>query len=59
MAASYEHGNEASGSIKGRQFVDQLNDYQLYKKVSAVWDLVHNYSLLFFLNFRHYEQIEF
>jgi hypothetical protein len=25
----YEHGNEPSGSIKGREFIDRLWDYQL------------------------------
>jgi hypothetical protein len=26
MVGSCEHGNEPSGSIKGREFLDQLND---------------------------------
>jgi len=32
-----EHGNEPSGSIKGRVFRDYLSDYQLVKKDSAPW----------------------
>jgi len=30
-----EHGNEASGSIKGGEFLDCLNDYKRLKKDSA------------------------
>jgi hypothetical protein len=26
VASSCEHGNEASGSIKGEEFIDQLSD---------------------------------
>jgi hypothetical protein len=39
VAGSFEHGNESSGSIKGRRFPDQLRDYQLLKKgnASAPW----------------------
>jgi hypothetical protein len=32
-----EHGNETSGSINGREFLDQLRDLQLLKKDSASW----------------------
>jgi hypothetical protein len=32
---SYEHGNEASGSIKDGEFLDQVSDYQLLKNDSA------------------------
>jgi len=32
-----EHANESSGSIKCREFLDQLSDYQLVKKGSASW----------------------
>jgi hypothetical protein len=35
-----EHGNEPSGSIKGGEFFDQLNDCQLLKKDSAAWSLL-------------------
>jgi hypothetical protein len=27
VAGSCEHGNEPSGSIKGKEFLDQLSDY--------------------------------
>jgi hypothetical protein len=33
--ASCDQGNEPSGSIKGREFLDQLNDCQLLKTDSA------------------------
>jgi hypothetical protein len=32
VAGSSEHVNEHSGSIKGRQFTDNLSDYQLLRK---------------------------
>jgi hypothetical protein len=35
MAGSCEHGNEASGSVKSEEFLDQVNDYQLLKRDSA------------------------
>jgi hypothetical protein len=35
VAVSCEHGNEASVSVKEREFVDQRKDYQLLKKDSA------------------------
>jgi hypothetical protein len=38
MTGSFEHGNKPSDSIKGREFLDQLSDYQLLKKVSAQWN---------------------
>jgi hypothetical protein len=31
-----EHGNEPSGFIKGREFLDYLSDYQLLKKDSII-----------------------
>jgi len=34
---SYEHGNEPSGSIKGKTFLNQLSGYWLFKKGSAPW----------------------
>jgi len=35
VAGCYEHGNETSGSTKGREIVEQLTDYQLLKLDSA------------------------
>jgi hypothetical protein len=35
VASSCEHGNELSGSIKGGEIVDWINNYQLLKKDSA------------------------
>ena len=32
-----EHGDEPSGSIKGRDFIELLNGYQVLKKDSAPW----------------------
>jgi hypothetical protein len=37
VAGFCEHGNEPSGSIKGGEFLDQLNEYWLLKKDSAPW----------------------
>jgi hypothetical protein len=37
VASSCERGNEPSGSIKGREFLDQLSDFLLFKKDSAPW----------------------
>jgi len=37
VADSYEHGNEASGSIIGGKFLNQLSEHQLLKKVSSPW----------------------
>jgi hypothetical protein len=37
VAGSYEHGNEPSGSIKGGEFLDWLNDYYLLNKDSTPW----------------------
>jgi hypothetical protein len=37
MAGFCENGNEPSGSIKGREFLDYLSDCQLLKKDSAPW----------------------
>jgi hypothetical protein len=37
VADCCEHGNEPSGSIKGRKFLDYLTEYSLLKKVSAPW----------------------
>jgi hypothetical protein len=32
VAASYKRGSHPSGSTKGKEFLDYLNDYQLPKK---------------------------
>lgn len=32
MVGSCEHGNETSGFIKGKEFLDWLSDYQFLKK---------------------------
>jgi hypothetical protein len=32
VAGPYEHGNEASGSIKDKEFVDYLSDSYFLKK---------------------------
>jgi hypothetical protein len=37
VAGSCEHGNEPLGSIKGRESVDLLSEYQLLKVDSAPW----------------------
>jgi hypothetical protein len=36
VAVSCQHGNKISGSIKGGEFLELLNDYQLLKKDFAV-----------------------
>jgi hypothetical protein len=38
VAGCCEHGNEPSGSIKGGEFVDYLDDCQLLKKDSTPWN---------------------
>jgi hypothetical protein len=35
LAGGCEHGNELSGSMKDREFTDQLSDYRLIKKDSV------------------------
>jgi hypothetical protein len=37
VADSRVDGNEPSGSIKGEKFREQLSDYLILEKVSAVW----------------------
>jgi hypothetical protein len=37
VSGSCEHGNEPSGSIKGREFLGQESDCWLVKKDSAPW----------------------
>jgi hypothetical protein len=38
LEGTSEHSNEPSGSIKGREFLDWLSDFQLLKKDSAPWN---------------------
>jgi hypothetical protein len=40
LVGNYENDKEPLGSIKGKEFHDQLNDYQLLKKDSAPRSLV-------------------
>jgi hypothetical protein len=35
MECFYEHGNESSGFIEGVEFLDQLSDCQLLKKLCS------------------------
>jgi hypothetical protein len=37
---SWEHGNEPSGAIKDLEFLGQLNDDYLLKKVRTAWKIV-------------------
>jgi hypothetical protein len=37
MVVSCEHGNESSHTIKGRELLDYLNEYQIFKKEAASW----------------------
>jgi hypothetical protein len=36
VAGCCEHGDEPLGSLKGEEFLDQMGDWQLVKKDSAV-----------------------
>jgi hypothetical protein len=38
MAASRKHDNKSYGSIKCAEFLDQVNDYQPFKKDSTPWN---------------------
>jgi hypothetical protein len=38
-----ERGNELSGFTKGGEFLDQLSDKKLVKKVSAPWNMLPVY----------------
>jgi hypothetical protein len=38
MVDTYKHSNEALGSIKGREFLDQMKDYRLLNKYSPAWN---------------------
>jgi hypothetical protein len=40
VAGPCEHGNEPSGSIKGGEFFDQLDNSWIFKKDSAPWSLL-------------------
>jgi hypothetical protein len=37
VAAYRESGNKSSGSMKGREYLEQLSDYQLLKKDTVTW----------------------
>jgi hypothetical protein len=37
VAGSCEHGSELLGSISGREFLNQLRNFQLLEKDSAPW----------------------
>ena len=40
-AGACDHGNETSGSMKGKELFDQLGDHQFLVKDFAPWRLVH------------------
>jgi hypothetical protein len=42
VVGSCEHGNEPLSFIKGGEFIDQLSDYELFKKDSS--SLLHGVS---------------
>lgn len=46
-----EHSKELSGSIQGREFLDELNDYYILKKASAPW------SQLIYQGFSYYVKL--
>jgi hypothetical protein len=37
VEGSYEYGNKTSGAVKSGEFLDQLRNYKLLKKVFAPW----------------------
>jgi hypothetical protein len=37
VTSSYEHGTEPTGSIRSREFLDQVSNHQNLKKDSAEW----------------------
>jgi hypothetical protein len=37
VADFFEYGDECLVSVKGKEFLDHLSDYQLLKKDSAKW----------------------
>jgi hypothetical protein len=47
MAVFWEHGKEPSSSIKDHEFLNQLRNNQLFKKVLAPWSLLflHAYAI--------------
>jgi hypothetical protein len=50
-----EHGNELSFSVKGREFLEQLNDYQLLKHYapwSSLYVFIHLVQMPLNLNLR-------
>jgi hypothetical protein len=40
VSGSCEHGNEPSGSMKGGEFLDYMNDYLFLKRTSSPWSQV-------------------
>jgi hypothetical protein len=40
VEGSFEHDNESSGSIKGREFLDHLSNHHLLKNDSISWSYV-------------------
>jgi len=36
LASSCEHGSGTLGSMEGEEFLDQLSDYQLFRKVCVL-----------------------
>jgi hypothetical protein len=37
VAGSCEHGDESTGSIRGKIFLEELGDYQLLKNDPVTW----------------------
>jgi hypothetical protein len=37
LGGSCEHDNDSLSFIKGKEFLDQMSDYQLLKKASGRW----------------------
>jgi hypothetical protein len=44
MASSCEQGNEPSGTIKGREFLNKPRQYQLHKQDSAPYSSLLNHE---------------
>jgi len=51
VAGSFGSGNEPSGSIKCRKFLDWLRNHQLLEKDSAPW------SYIFMVTFRRLDRL--
>jgi hypothetical protein len=49
MASTYEHGNAPSCFIKGREFLDQLSEYQLPKNGCTPWNYLTSVAFGFTL----------